>query len=329
MSGKKRNCNIKKIQSYNFCVYIVIIIVIYLCSFITISVAGEFENSKMEGYKNKENIAFLSPGEDKKIQNTYTIDQTNYLATKSFSVVGKGRVLKKKENECIDVVVPTAYHVAFNPYGLEVQMGNGDISREQVLSKNYGIINKSSKDVIVRVVFIIEDLNEGKIKFVDSYETAKNAESDIFAICLAMLPSDGSTIMIGDEKVNLKTTGKELSDVNMKVSRNTSKILYGGENLVEFRLPSAVYEMQDIDDISYEESLQVSESANLKSCEMGITAFTFGGSMNENADWNKLSKGVKITSIYTYEAIDSHGDKVGDIGTVLNNNNLNVVLGKE
>ena len=44
----------------------------------------------------------------------------------------------------IDVVVPTAFKVAFNPTGLEVTTGTGTTSTDQIVSKNYGIINKIS-----------------------------------------------------------------------------------------------------------------------------------------------------------------------------------------
>ena len=51
----------------------------------------------------------------------------------------------------VNVVVPTAFKVAFNPTGLEVTTGTDTTTRDQIVSKNYGIINKSSKDKIITV----------------------------------------------------------------------------------------------------------------------------------------------------------------------------------
>ena len=53
--------------------------------------------------------------------------------------------------EVLDVVVPTTYEVAFNPEGLTVKTGDSTTSTDQIISRNYGMINKGNKDQVMAV----------------------------------------------------------------------------------------------------------------------------------------------------------------------------------
>lgn len=65
--------------------------------------------------------------------------------TVSGNDIGK---IDKEEQEIIDVVVPSAYTLALNPYRLPIRIGEDEITTEQIISGNYGIVNKSSTDQI-------------------------------------------------------------------------------------------------------------------------------------------------------------------------------------
>lgn len=206
--------------------------------------------------------------------------------------------------DVLNVLVPTSYAVAFNPYGLNVRVGEGEFISRQVISRNYGIVNESTRDKLVTVVLTVEDLNEGQITFVDSAEAARNADAETFAIYLALVPADDGEIMMGNRIPDKDITAEDLTDISMGWSTENAVTLLAGENQVTFKLSGAVYGFldgsePDLDDESIQtDSFQLME---LAPDGTGVTAFTFDGVMNPYADWTKLQRGIRISVVYTYE----------------------------
>lgn len=206
--------------------------------------------------------------------------------------------------DVLNVLVPTSYMVAFNPYGLNVNVGGDEFSSRQVISRNYGIVNESTRDKLVTVTFTIEDLNDGQITFVDSAEAARNADAETFAIYLALVPADDGEITVNNRKLDKDITAGALADVSMGQSTENAVALLAGENQVTFMLSGAMYGFFDdggssLDDgVSHDGSFQL---LKLAADGAGATAFTFDGVMNPDADWTKLQRGIKISVVYTYE----------------------------
>ena len=211
--------------------------------------------------------------------------------------------------DILNVLVPTSYKVAFNPYGLNVSVGEGRYFNGQVISRNYGIVNESTRDKLVTVVLTIEDLNDGQITFVDSAEAARNADEDTFAIYLALVPADDGEILVNDQILDKDIAAGDLTDVSMGQSKENAVALLAGENRVTFKLSGAKYgflvNSLDVDDgsslddgVSQDGSFQLLE---LAADGAGATAFTFDGVMNPDADWAQLRRGIKISVVYTYE----------------------------
>lgn len=231
--------------------------------------------------------------------------------------------------DVVNIVVPAKYAVALNPYALAVKTGEDELSTDQVISRKYGILNKSSTDKIVRIDLEVEDLNGGKIVFVDSPEEAREADEDTYAVYLAAVPADNTGIRINGENADCDTTAAELSDVEMNGAMDSALALKEGDNTLAFKLSKAVYDFEEgselildedddwildeddewlLDDYEEEQLLDEDESGagilrlmDLAAGEGGITAFTFTGVMNPKADWGKLLYGIKISAVYTYE----------------------------
>lgn len=210
--------------------------------------------------------------------------------------------------DVVNIVAPAKYAVALNPYELAVRTGEDEVSAEQVVSRNYGILNKSSTDKIVSVTFVVEDLNGGEIVFVDSAEEAWGADEDTYAVYLAAVPADDSGIWIDGESVDCDTTAAELSDVEMEGAMDSALPLGKGENTISFKLSKAVYDFEDDRELILEDEEEKDgeerrrlELLSLAPGEGGITAFSFIGAMNRRADWGKLLYGIKISAVYTYE----------------------------
>lgn len=207
--------------------------------------------------------------------------------------------------DVVNIVAPAKYAVALNPYGLAIKTGENEVSIDQVVSRKYGILNKSSTDKIVSITFVVEDLNEGKIVFVDSAEEAQEAEADMYAVYLAAVPADDSGVWIGGKNADCDTTAMDLSDVEMNGAMDRALALKEGENAISFKLSKAVYNFEDGSELTLDgEDSEDKGGLMLSSLapeESGITAFTFTGAMNPKADWGKLLYGVKISAIYTYE----------------------------
>ena len=206
--------------------------------------------------------------------------------------------------DILNVLVPTSYAVAFNPYGLNIRVGEGEFISRQVVSRNYGIVNESTRDKLVTVLLTVEDLNEGQITFVDSAEAARNADAETFAIYLALVPADDGEVMMSNRIPDKDITARDLTDVSMGWSAENAVALLAGENQVTFKLSGAVYGFLDGGEPSLEDDSSQADSFQLMALApdgTGVTAFTFDGVMNPYADWTKLQRGIRISVVYTYE----------------------------
>lgn len=243
---------------------------------------------------------------------------------------------KQEEIDIIDVVVPSAYTLALNPYRLPVRTDGDQITTEQVISGMYGIVNKSSTDQIVTVSLIVEDGNAGELVFVDSAEEAENAGMNVYAIYLTAVPADEEQVLIDDEPVEKDVTGESLQNVRMMGAQEQAVVLHEGTNEIAFKLSKAVYDVET-EEKSAEDNLEDSEGDTSESDEnpgrlhyentvlrglasdgMGVTAYTFSGVMNPNASWEKLSGGVKLSVVYTYKTVDGDEEIVEGTGAMIN-----------
>lgn len=231
------------------------------------------------------------------------------------------------------VVVPTTFVVAFNPDGLSVDVDGDDTgdTTDQIVSKNYGIINKSSKDKMITVTLKVEDLNEDKISFVDaatmtppappaSPDMASSISPDEYALNLQVVPADATGVTVGDNPADLTTTGADLVDVKMTAATSAAMDLMPGENEVSFLLAKAEYEgainLNSTNGNNVEDQITLK---NLDAAGKGITAFTFSGTMNASADWAKLTKGIRITAVYSNENAPNGAEAMAGTGALYNN----------
>lgn len=211
---------------------------------------------------------------------------------------------EKELPEIINVVVPTTYTLALNPYGLPIRIDNNTISTEQVISRMYGIVNKSSIGQIVTVSLTVEDRNGGKIIFVDSAEEAENAEENVYAIYLEAIPANEEQILIDGKPVDSEVTGELLRKVEMTGVKEHAVTLHDGINRIAFKLFGAVYN----DDY---------ELMKLAPDGKGVSAYTFSGVMNPNAEWEKLSGGIKLSVVYAYQTADGSEEIIEGTGAMI------------
>lgn len=227
--------------------------------------------------------------------------------------------------DILDVIVPTTYAVAFNPDGLTITTATGKTSTDQIVSKNYGIVNKSTKDKVVTVELTVTDKNDGddagKIVFVDTAAEVTAADKDTYAIHLTAVPAtdtpkkgDGSTA------IDKAATAADLADVSMtKAADDKAVTLKAGENAIGFRLAKATYALKSGESIELGTDTvnNVKEKYEVSALGAeGATAFTFAGTMNDKADWTKITKGINITAVYNY---DTAGDEqpIEDAGAMV------------
>lgn len=231
--------------------------------------------------------------------------------------------------EIINVVVPGSYILALNPYSLPIWIGEDEVTTEQVISGNYGIINKSSTDQIVTVSLMVEDSNDGELVFVDSAEEALNAEEGVYAVYLAAVPADTEEVLVDGASVDGDTTGEALQNVQMTKAQEHAVTLYAGENQVAFKLGGAVYHFEESE---YEKEPESEDSEDeleeeretpeiiydgLAPDGLGVTAYTFCGAMNPNASWERLSGGIKISVVYTYRTADGSEEIIEGTGAMI------------
>lgn len=223
--------------------------------------------------------------------------------------------------EINNIVVPTTYAMSLNPYEMPIVVKDDIVSTEQVVSRKYGVINKSSTDKIVTITFTVEDLNKDKITFVDSEEEAKNAEKDSYAVYLSVVPADDGKIKIDGTDADTDTRPSALSDVEMSGNKKQAISLHAGENRIAFRLSKAIYHFGNgvsVDGNKPEgTSKEVLDLISLNPDGKSVTAFTFGGAMNQKAPWEKLLKGIKVTATYEYETADGTEKIIDGAGTMV------------
>lgn len=242
---------------------------------------------------------------------------------------------KPEMSEIINVVVPVNYILALNPYSLPIQLGKDEIITEQVISGNYGIVNKSSSDQIVRISLLVEDMNEGELVFVDSAEEARNAEEGVYAVYLVAVPADGQEILVNGVPADENTTGESLQNVRMTGAEDKAVALYAGENQLAFKLSGAEYGLEsdesmdnqgtqaDKDDAAADDAEDTSEEVpemilkGLAPDGRGVTAYTFSGAMNPNAAWENLLGGIKISVVYTYQTADGSEEIIEGTGAMV------------
>lgn len=237
--------------------------------------------------------------------------------------------------DIVNIVVPTAYTLALNPYGLPIQIAEDKTVTEQVISGTYGIVNKSSTDQIVTVSLTVEDQNGGELIFVDSEEEARNAGDGVYAIYLAAVPANEEEVMVGGMPADIDTIGESLWNVDMTGAWEQAVPLYAGDNRIAFKLSRAVYIFEDDDSNNgiASDDLEDTEDAENEILEeavipeavlsglapdgSGVTAYTFCGTMNPNAPWEKLSGGIKISVVYTYWTADGNEEIIEGTGAMI------------
>lgn len=239
--------------------------------------------------------------------------------------------------DVINVIVPTTYAVAFNPDGLPVKTGTtvsgGDVSggdtvavtsNAQILSKNYGIINKSSKDKVITVSLTVQDMNtDSGITFVNSAQDITDAKEGEYKIHLTAIPADGTEVTVGGASADETTTAADLNDVDMtKAAADKEVTLMAGENYIGFKLDKAVWTAKSGADVTLGETNDNNVKDNFEVTDLaaggkGITAFTFGGEMNADAEWSKLTQGIKITVVYGTEKASSDMTAIDGTGAMV------------
>lgn len=230
--------------------------------------------------------------------------------------------IEREEREIIDVVVPTSYTLALNPYRLPIMIREDETTTEQVISGNYGIVNKSSTDQIVTVTLTVEDHSGEQLVFVDSAEEAEEAGRNVYAIYLAAVPADEGEILIGEGPVEGDVTAGSLVDVTMTGAQEQAVTLHAGDNQISFRLAKAVYEWETGEETEEEDPEQEEDQEEraegsgeriertekvfreLADDGQGVTAYTFYGVMNPDAEWERLSGGIRLSVVYTYQTAE-------------------------
>lgn len=236
------------------------------------------------------------------------------------------------------VVVPTSYGVAFNPDGLEVTVSTATsptvATTATVASKNYGIINKSSKDKLVKVGLSVSSTEPREtITFVDTAAKATtDAKKGEYKIFLEAVPADATPVKVisgttpATATATTPTTATQpakLAHVVMTKAAAGKVPMQLGDNEIAFKLEAATYALKSGESLDLE-NLSASTSNDVQSkygvtdlnVNKGVTGFTFDGAMNTNADWTKVSGQIQITPTYTIETTDSSAQVTPGTGAV-------------
>lgn len=198
-----------------------------------------------------------------------------------------------------NVVVPANFTVAFNPDGLSVKQTSSDTAvTSQIVTNNYGMVNKGNKNKFVKLTFKVQDQN-GKIVFgdADSVTNAQAAKKDTYNMNLNLVPASArDSVQIGATAIDKdNATAENMSKVAMTAA-STKLQLAEGENYAGFWLEGATYngtiQMDAANPLSTLTIKQLADNSG------SIAGFTFDGTMNMAADWTKLTQKVVITVIY-------------------------------
>ncbi len=206
-----------------------------------------------------------------------------------------------------DVVVPTLFTAAINPDGLAVKVGSGT-STDQVISKNYGIVNKSSKAKTVKIAFTATDMNTNQVQFMTSEDDVTGAPSGTYAVYLAAVPADSSgvtTLADNSTLIDKSTAADKLNDVAMTAS--TQEVALGTTTTeMGLYLPAATYAPISGSEVELGTTTVNNVKSHYELTQVGgVSAYTFKGKVNSKADWNVLQQGVNITAVYTFETPDT------------------------
>lgn len=226
-----------------------------------------------------------------------------------------------------DVVVPTKFVTAFNPDGLTVNTGGSTTSTDQVLSQNYGILNKSSKDKLVTVELKVTDENTGaeKVTFVDTDDEVTSADKETYAMHLIAIPADTTEVQVGDTPASAdeSTDATALGKVTMTKAADGKEVtLKAGNNHIGFKLDKATYSPISGSEVTLGTTETNDVTANYEITAVagagkGITAFTFGGKLNEKADWTKLASGIKLEATYSFANAETTDTVISGTGAMI------------
>lgn len=229
------------------------------------------------------------------------------------------------------VVVPTSYGVAFNPDRLDITVSTATTpavtTTSTVASKNYGIINKSSKDKLVKVGLSVSSTEPNEsVTFVSSRDAATtDAEKGEYKIYLEVVPADTTAVQIydsGTAKAPTTTTQpSSLAHVSMTKSTSATVPMGLGDNEVAFKLGKATYALKKDGSLNLEGGVTDNDVKDLYKvtdldANAGVTGFTFDGAMNSNADWTKVTGKVEITPTYTIETTDNTVEVLAGTGAM-------------
>ena len=195
--------------------------------------------------------------------------------------------------------------MAFNPQGYDITVAPDTTVNDQVVSLNYGIINKSSADKTMKIAFTAEDLNttaEGTmIEFVDSAEAIADAEQGEYKVYLSATPVTPGVTFDKD------TVATELAGFT-GTAVSSGDVAINGSGVLGFNLEKATYSQKagatiGLADTSGNDvtSNDISDKFELTAITSdGVAAFTLGGAMNTNTDWTKITEGIKVGVVYTF-----------------------------
>lgn len=218
----------------------------------------------------------------------------------------------------VDVVVPTTYAMVFNPEERNVTVDSAT-STDQILARSFGILNKSSKDKVVTVELTVDSQNDGKVTFVEDEASVSDNSLGDYRIYLAAIPADGTEVKVNPTTpaaADKDTTGAALSKAVMTGADAQKVAMKEGKNTLAFKLEKATYGVNgtlDLDSVSQNSIADKMQITGVAANGGGITAFTFGGAMDENADWHLLQDQIKITATYDIKAVT--GEEVAVAGT--------------
>lgn len=224
------------------------------------------------------------------------------------------------------VVVPTALTVAFNPEGFNVDLGNGEIVDDQVVSKSVAMVSEAIDDHKVGVSFAIKATGD-KLKFVTDPSKVNEGKDHNVLLQLQVAGKDdtisvysaaGSATDTKSVSVSsgvLTVTPAQLSRAVMSgaASGTSGVVALTSGAKANFLLGKANYDYKTIVLDGYSgtnvisgtlESIGVSSAASGSAKEdwtyTGLTGFKFTGMLNKYAKWYEIGANDTISIVPTY-----------------------------